>query len=88
MDQSNQLIKKVQSQILPRLVIETSVGKRYLADLSRFKGVYCFPKSQAEWNEVSVTTAGYALIWPSRFEVHVDQVIDAAIRVEDVRQTA
>ncbi len=86
MDQTDQLIISVIAQKLPTLIIETNYGKRYVADLSAFKSVYCFPKNQKEWEDVGVSTNGYALTWGSRFEVHVDQVTAEATLVEDIHK--
>lgn len=73
---------------MPKLAIETNERKRYLADLSDFKSVYCFPKTQTEWENVSITEQGFNLTWGTRFEVHVDQVVDSATAVEDVKLRA
>ena len=85
MDQANIVIQKVHPLKMPKVVIETNERKRYTADLSEFKSVYCFPKTQAEWENVSVTEQGFNLTWGTRFEVHVDQVVDSATAVEDVK---
>lgn len=88
MDQADQLIVNVVAQKQPFLVIETNYGKKYTANLSSFKAVYCFPKSQKEWEDVSVSTGGYALTWGCRFEVHVDQVIADATHIADLQNEA
>jgi hypothetical protein len=88
MDQTDQLIVKVEPLDKPRLVIETNYGKKYTADLSEFGSVYCFPKDQKDWENVSISTGGYALTWGCRFEVHVDQVVAEASTVEDIKRTA
>lgn len=88
MDQTDQLIINVTAQKQPLLTIDTNYGKRYTADLSSFKEVYCFPRSQKEWEDVSVTTGGYALTWGCRFEVHVDQVIAEATHTEEGQDKA
>ena len=88
MDQTDQLIVNVSAQKQPLLTIETNYGKRYTADLSGFNAVYCFPKNQKEWEDVSISTSGYALTWGSRFEVHVDQVIAEATHIEDAHTKA
>ena len=85
MDQTNIVILKVHPLKMPKVVIETTERKRYIADLSDFRSVYCFPKSQVEWEDVSVTEQGFNLTWGTRFEVHVDQVVDSATSVEDVK---
>ena len=88
MDKAHQLIVNVKVLGMPRIAIETNAGKRFTSDLSKFKSVYCFPPSQSEWNNVSITTGGHSLTWTTRFEVHVDQVIDAAESVEDLKKRA
>ena len=87
-DKANQVIVEVTPHKVPKLEIETNSGKKYLVDLTSFRGVFCFPKTQAEWNRVCITTAGYGLTWPSRFEVHVDQAIDHAAGAERMKKRA
>jgi hypothetical protein len=58
--------------------ILTSDGFFVTSDLSRFSAVHCFPKNNADWESVSVDSSGLDLIWRTRFEVHVDQVLDNA----------
>jgi hypothetical protein len=65
-----------------RVSIEASDGRRYEADLSSFCGVYCFPRDADEWSQVSIDSYGLGLVWASRFEVHVDQIIGLAGHVE------
>ena len=59
-----------------------------LADLSSFAAVYYFPKTPEEWSVVTRDPSGFALVWASQFEVHVDQVIAFARRAEHWKQTA
>ena len=82
------VILKVKTPEYKKVVIDASDGKRYHSDLSRFLTVYCFPKTEAEWDTVSVDVTGRALTWTSRFEVHIDQVIGLATKVEDASQSA
>ena len=70
-----------------RVVLEASDGNRYEADLTPLSTVYCFPRDLAEWQRVSIDSYALALIWANRFEVHVDQVIGLATRVEPTRST-
>lgn len=81
------VIVRVETPSLGRVIVETSDGTRYHADLSPLSAVYCYPRSQTAWDEVSPDSHGLALIWTSRFEVHVDQVIGLADRVEPLRVT-
>ena len=76
------LIRSVSTPAYRHIVIEASDGNRYDADLSSFAGVHCFPASRDEWAKVCIDSYGLALIWASRFEVHVDQIIGLAQSVE------
>jgi hypothetical protein len=68
--------------------MDASDGRCYHADLSAFTRVHCYPKTPEDWAAVTPDAAGLALIWASRFEVHADQVIALADRVEPSRRTA
>lgn len=81
MDNPTPLITKIEVPSYKKIVIEASDGKRYESNLSRFETVYCFPKNLEEWKKVSIDNYGLALVWASRFEVHVDQVIAYAEKV-------
>jgi hypothetical protein len=87
-DQTNILIRSVKALAIPVIEVETNEAKKYTADLSRFKQVHCFPKSQLDWEDVSVTAQGYNLTWGSRFEVSVDQVVDWSQSIETVKKHA
>jgi len=50
--------------------------------------VHCYPKDETTWRAVTPDAAGLALVWSTRFEVHVDQVLALADRVEPSRRTA
>ena len=78
MDQTNIVIQSVTPLTLPIIEIQTNEGLSYRADLSQFAVIKCFPKSQKEWENVSITAHGFNLTWGSRFEIHVHQAIDAA----------
>jgi len=71
-----------------RVVIEASDGFRYHADLSSLAQVYCYPRDRTEWDRVAIDSYGLALVWESRFEAHVDQVVALADRCEPVQRTA
>jgi len=71
-----------------KVVVEGSDGVRYHADLSSLSSVYCYPESATAWQKVSVDTYGLALVWPTRFEVHVDQVVGLAYKQEPIVETA
>ena len=88
MDKTDQIILTVTAIKLPKIIIETNYGYRYTSDLSKFKKVYCFPTNQKEWESVDITESGFNLTWSTRFEVSVDQIIDAAESVEEIKHTA
>lgn len=88
MDTPAPVILRVGAPEYACVVVETSDGMRYEADLSSFAQVYCFPKTLEDWGAVTRDAAGLALVWASRFEVHVDQVIALARRAERWKQTA
>lgn len=88
MGASTPMILKVQTPEYKEVIIDASNGKRYYSNLSSFSTVYCFPKSEADWRNVSIDGEGLSLIWSSRFEAHIDQVIGLATRVEDSFQSA
>jgi len=82
------LIIRVETPSYGRVVIEASDAKRYHANLSSLARVYCYPKSDEAWSQVAVDAHGLALVWTTRFEVHVDQVLALSERVEPARRTA
>ena len=70
------------------VVVDSSDGNRYHTDLASFESVYCFPKTEQQWQQVSMDSYGLALVWSSRFEVHLDQVIALAHKTEMIRRSA
>jgi len=82
------LILGVSTPAYGRVSMDASDGRCYHADLSTFARVHCYPKTEEEWVRVTPDAAGLALVWSSRFEVHADQVIALADRVEPSRRTA
>ena len=84
----NPLIISVLTPEYKKAVIEASDGVRYFTDLSSLSQVYCFPKAKSEWDQVSPDSYGLALIWASRFEVHIDQIIALAYKKEKIPQSA
>ncbi len=78
-------ITKVITNKYNKVVIETSLGKRYFSDLSFFQKVHCYPIIE-EWKNVSIDSYGLDLIWSSRFEVHITQIIDHAYKIEELKQ--
>ncbi len=88
MGSSPPVILKFMTPEYKKVVIEASNGKRYHSDLSYLSKVYCFPKNSEEWSKVTQDSAGYALVWTSRFEVHIDQIIGLATKIEDISKSA
>ena len=82
------LILRVHTSGYGMVAIDASVRLTYHADLRSFEPVCCFPRTESAWRAVAPDSSGYALIWTSRFEVHVDQVIALATRVEPSKRTA
>ncbi len=82
------VILKVETPEYKKVTIEASDGLRYYSDLSALSQVYCFPKSKEEWAQVSVDGHGRSLIWTSRFEAHVDQIMGLAFKKEKVQRPA
>ena len=84
----NPVIISVLTPEYQKIVVEASNGIRYFSDLSKLYIVYCFPKNKTEWDLVSADSYGTALIWTSRFEVHMDQIIGLAYKQEKIAQSA
>jgi hypothetical protein len=76
------MIRAVATPAHGRVVIEASDGNRYSADLSSFRTVSCYPSDADAWSRVSIDSYGLALVWACRFEVHADQIIGLADKVE------
>jgi hypothetical protein len=88
MGPSNPLIAFVATPAFGRVVIEASDGKSYSADLSSFSRVHCYPQTFERWQAVAPDEAGLTLVWTSRFEVHVDQIIALADKIDASRRSA
>ena len=78
------VIRSVSTPAYGRVTIEAGNGKRYSADLMRFRSVPCFPPDVDAWSKLWIDSYGLALVWACRFEVHADQVIGLADRVENI----
>ena len=63
-------------------------SKNILFFLSLLKNVYCYPKTNEEWKKINIDSYGLGLMWSSRFEVHVDQVIALASKVEPIKKAS
>ena len=88
MGTSNPLIISVSTPEYKKVIVEASDGIRYYSDLSALSPVYCFPKTKGVWDKVSPDSQGLALIWTTRFEVHIDQVIGLAYKSEKIPRSA
>lgn len=88
MGSPNPLIIKVSTPEYKKVIVDASDGNRYHSDLSSLEKVYCFPKTKTEWDKVSSDSFGSALIWESRFEAHMDQIIGLAYKIELITKTA
>lgn len=88
MGSSTPVIRSVSTPAYMRVCIEANDGNRYFADLSSFATVYCFPRDLDEWSHVSIDSYGLGLVWASRFEVHVDQIVGLTTSVEPVQAHA
>ncbi len=88
MDSPNPVILKVSIPAYKKVMIETSDGMRYFCDLKSFESVYCFPKDELQWSKVSPDSYGLGLVWESRFEVHVSQIVALAERKEKIQKSA
>lgn len=88
MGSTTPVILRVSAPRLGLVVIEASDGNRYYSDLNSLKDVYCYPKTNEEWKKVNIDSYGLGLMWSSRFEVHVDQVIALATKVEAIKKAS
>ena len=88
MGSPNPVVVKVSTPEYQKVIVEASDGHRYYSDLSSLSRVYCFPKDKTEWDQVSADSFGTALVWTSRFETHMDQIIGLAYKTERIAQSA
>lgn len=84
MDKTATVITDCETPSYGRVTIETSDKYRYYSDLSSLSPTFCYPKNLKEWRKVSIDSFGLALIWGSRFEAHIDQIIGLAVKKESV----
>ena len=87
-DTTTPVIIKIETSDYKKVVIEASDGFRYYSDLSALSMVYCFPKTKEKWSQVTIDSYGRALIWTSRFEAHIDQIMGLAFKKEKIQQSA
>ena len=76
------LIKKVSPLKYNKIMIETSLGKKYSSDLSFFNKVHCYP-TETDWKDVSIDKSGLELIWSTKFKINLTQIIDHAFQIEN-----
>lgn len=88
MGPTNPVILNVSTPEYQRVIIDCSNGIRYYSDLSALNAVYCFPKNKIDWDKVSPDSYGIALIWTTRFEAHIDQIIALAYKTENLPKSA
>ena len=72
-DSTHKTIQEVKGLEYKKIRVTLMDGTIFIADLTEFEDVYCFPTSK-QWNQVSIDSYGRGLIWSSRFEVHIDQI--------------
>lgn len=82
MDRPTPLIRSVATPAYRQVVVDANDGNRYFADLSAFAAVVSFPPDFESWSKVSIDSYGLGLVWACRFEVHADQVVGLAHKVE------
>jgi hypothetical protein len=83
-DKAPAVIVKFEIPGYRRVIIQSADGTRYHSDLSSLSRTYCYPKNLTEWKKASVDSYGLALVWRSRFEAHVDQIIGLASKKEPI----
>lgn len=84
MDNTSPVIVKFDVPSYGRVIIQGADGTRYYSDLSSLSRTYCYPKNLTEWKKASIDSYGLALIWRSRFEAHIDQIIGLASKKDSV----
>lgn len=84
MDKSPEVIVSFEMPSYGLVIIDTSNRLRYHADLSSLSQTYCYPKNLEQWKKASIDSYGLALVWQSRFEVHIDQIIGLASNTESL----
>ena len=88
MGSTTPVIMNVSAPKLGTVIVEASDGNRYYSDLSSLKAVHCYPKTNEEWKKVTADSYGLGLIWSTRFEVHMDQVIALATKIESIKKAS
>lgn len=88
MGNATSVVTKISIPAYKKIIIETADNHRYESDLGSMSGVYCFPKTEEEWKKCNIDSYGLGIIWASRFEVHVDQVIGLATKNEKLTKVS
>lgn len=84
MDKAPEVIVSFEMPHYGQVIIETLDRVRYHSDLSSLSQTYCYPKNLEQWRKASVDSYGLALVWQSRFEAHIDQIIGLAFKTESL----
>jgi hypothetical protein len=58
--------------------ITLSDDSEYLADISSFQDVYCYP-NETEWGQAFVGEFKVDVEWPGGFGIHLDQIAGLAL---------
>jgi hypothetical protein len=87
-DKASIVIVKVEAAKYGEVIVEISDGVRYYSDLLSLSRTYCYPKNFDQWQRVSIDSYGLALVWESRFEAHIDQIIGLATKKEKMAKLA
>lgn len=88
MDKAPAVIVSLEMPAYGQVIIETSTRQRYYSDLSGLSQTYCYPNDLDQWRKGSIDSYGLALVWQSRFEAHIDQIIGLAFKSEPVSESA
>ena len=62
--------------------ITLSDSSEYIADISSFSSVHCYPKNEDEWNQASIGECAIDIEWPSGFGIHLDQIAGLSLKQE------
>jgi hypothetical protein len=72
----SQKIVILDCSILNEITITLANRQVYRANLySDFKDLFCYPKNLDEWSKAKVIEGGFAIEWPTGFDIHFDHII-------------